>query len=185
MKRLCALVGMAAMLVGVTACGGPTPGQPTPATTTGGSSLSSGVNPSGGSSVTSSEPDALPVDQPCSLYSSSDLEQLGASSPPSQDMVGTAHSCELSTSNGHIGLDIRTDAGISAFTPVPTGDPVTDTPIGKHQAKQQDVPKELTCFVILSVNSTSRVDVSTTGNGTADPCPTAVKAATLVEPKLP
>ncbi|HEY3748145.1 MAG TPA: DUF3558 family protein [Pseudonocardiaceae bacterium] len=182
MKRLVVLVGLAAVLVGTAACGGTTPGQPSAATTAGG-----GGQTSGGSTSTapSSRTSSFAADQPCSLLSSSDLEQLGVSSPPSQDMVGTAHSCELDTSAFHIGLDIRTDVGLAGFVAVPNGGKVTSTTIGQHQAKEEADPSSSSCTVAIGITDSSRVDVTTTGDGTSDPCPGALTVARLVEPELP
>ncbi|HEX5494565.1 MAG TPA: DUF3558 family protein [Mycobacteriales bacterium] len=175
MRRWVVLIGFAALLLGTAACGS-TPGQPTPATTADGGSTSAAP-----SSTTSS----FSADKPCSLFSSSDLQQLGVSSPPSQDMVGTAQSCELDTADFHIGLDIRTDVGLSGFVAVPNGGQVTSTTIGQHQAKQEADPSSSSCTVAIGLTDSSRVDVTTTGDGTSDPCPGALTIAKLVEPKLP
>jgi Protein of unknown function (DUF3558) len=185
-KRLVVLAGLAVTLMSVAACGS-TPGQPTAVTTTagGGAGQTSAAGTSDEPSSAGSGSGSLPVDQPCSLLSSSDLQQLNVSSPPSADKVGTANSCELDTAADHIGLDIRTDAGLADFDAVPNGGPVSDLTIGSHQAKQEADPSSSSCDVAIGVTSSSRVDVSTTGDGNTDPCPVAVAAAKLVEPKLP
>jgi hypothetical protein len=110
---------------------------------------------------------------------------MGVSSPPSADKVGTANSCELDTTADHIGLDVRTDAGLSEYVAVPGGGPVTSVTVGRHQAKQQADKSSSSCTVAIGVTSSSRVDVTATGNGDTDPCPTALAVATLIEPKLP
>jgi hypothetical protein len=125
------------------------------------------------------------VDDPCALLSSADLQQLDASSPPSQDKVGTAHSCELDTADYHFGVDIRTDAGLSDFAPVAGGGPVTAPDVGSHQAKEQADKNASSCTVAIGVSDSSRVDVTATGDGSTDPCPATLAVAKLVEPKLP
>jgi Protein of unknown function (DUF3558) len=184
-KRLVVLVGLAAMLVGTAACGGTTPGQPSAATTAGGGGQTSGGGSTGASTAPSGGTSTFSAGQPCALLSSSDLEQIGVSSPPSQDMVGTAHSCELDSSAFHIGLDIRTDVGLAGFVAAPSGGKVTSTTIGQHQAKEEADPSSSSCTVAIGISDSSRVDVTTTGDGTSDPCPGALTVARLVEPELP
>lgn len=184
MKRVVVLAGFAAMLVTAAACGGPTTGgQPTPQTTTG-AGETSGAGQSTGSPATGGG-SSLPVNSPCSLLSSSDLQQIGASTPPSQDMIGTAHSCEIDSSAFHFGLDIRTDVGLSGFSGVSTGGPITTVTIGHHSAKEQADTSSSSCTVAIGVSSSSRVDVSATGDGSTDPCPAARNTATLIESNLP
>jgi hypothetical protein len=125
------------------------------------------------------------VDNPCALLSSADLQQIDASSPPTQDKVGTANSCELDTADYHFGLDIRTDAGLAGFEPVAGGGPVTSPDLGSHQAKEQADRNSSSCTVVIGVSDSSRVDVTATGDGNTDPCPATLAVAKLVEPKLP
>jgi hypothetical protein len=116
------------------------------------------------------------------LLSSNDLAQIGVSSPPTPDMVGTAHDCSLTTSNYSIGVAIRVDVGLSGF--VQSGGTVQNKPIGKHQAKEE-VDNTGSCVIAIGVSESSRVDVTATGDGTTNPCPTAEHVAQLVEAKLP
>jgi hypothetical protein len=145
---------------------------------------------SGGSPSTSSAPsNALPVKQPCSLLSSSDLSQLDLdpSAPPSRDQVGTASSCDLSLADGGGGVivGIRTNEGLSAMTN--SGVATTSLTIGTHQAAKQtnDAYNTGSCLISLGVSSSSRVDVTANTGGSSDACPDAMKVAQLVEPHLP
>jgi hypothetical protein len=167
---------MAAVLVGVSACNGSTPGQANPATTVTGGGSSVDTSTSGGGGNT------LPVNHVCSLLSSSDLTQLGTSAQPTQAMVGTAHTCEFASADFTMGVAIRTDVGLPGFTA--NGGTVHDTTIGAHQAKQE-VDSTGSCVIGIGVSASSRVDVTVLPNENGDPCPTALKLANLIEPKLP
>lgn len=184
MKRLVVLAGLAAMLVGTAACSGPTKGQPTAAPTVDstGQTTSDG-GPGDTSTSAGGGTSGLPVDQPCSLLSSSDLTQLGVSTPPTSDKVGTAPDCSLDTSgNFTVGIALRTTSGLSDFTL--TGGSAHTITVGSHSAKQ-GVDNTGSCNVAIGVSSSSRVDVTALGDGNADPCPTALAVARLIEPKLP
>lgn len=177
--RLALLTSALATLASVVACSTSTPGEPSadgsgPSTTT-----------PAGSSTSSALGAGLPVNQPCSLLSAAALDQIGVSSPPSEDQVGTAHSCELDSSAYHIGLDIRTDVGLAGFQGVSGGGHLSSHTIGRHMAKEQPDNGSSSCTVAVGVSQSSRVDVTATGDGTTDPCPTAMAVAELVEPKLP
>ncbi|HEX4722212.1 MAG TPA: DUF3558 domain-containing protein [Pseudonocardiaceae bacterium] len=177
MKRLVVLAGLAAILVGASACTNPTPGQASGVTTTTGSQPGDTSSPSGGGGT------ALPVDHACSLLSSSDLQQLGASSPPTEEMVGTAHSCDFDSDDYTFGVAIRTNVGLSGFVATGSG-PVKDMSIGGHQAKQE-VGNSGACVIGIGVSDTSRVDLTVLPAENQDPCPTALKLANIIEPKLP
>lgn len=181
-KRLVAAAGLTAVLLGAVACNGSTTGQPSPATTPAG--VTSGTGPVTATSAPGSG-GSLPADDPCSLLSSADQQQIGVSSPPTKDKVGTANSCELDTADDHFGLDIRTDGGLADFAPVAGGGPVTAPDVGGHQAKEQADKNSSSCTVAIGVSDSSRVDVTATGDGNTDPCPAALAVAKLVEPKLP
>jgi hypothetical protein len=174
-RRLVVLAGLAVALVGVAGCNNSTGGQPSAAATTAGSPPES-TSPSAGGG------NALPVDRACSLLSAGDLSSLGVSSAPTQGTVGTAHTCEADNATDHIIVGIRTNVGLSGF--VANGGTVHDLTIGTHQAKQE-VDNTGSCLIGIGVSSSSRVDVTVTGDGTTDPCPTAMNVAKLVEPKLP
>lgn len=178
MKRLVVLAGMAAVLVGVAACNSPTPGNPTSTSGNGQPSDSQPASPS-----SSMAGPALPVNDPCSLISSSDLEQLGASSPPSKDKVGGAPDCSIDTSSGNIGVTVLAHRGLAQLN---VQGPVTDRKVGSHQVKQMQYTSDSSdCLVAIGVTSSSRVDVSFEANGGVDACSNAFKAAQLVEPHLP
>lgn len=172
MGRLVAVVGVAVMVLGVAACGRTTTGQPTAALTP----------VSTGSSSAAPGPNGLPVDQPCSLLSSADLQQLGVMEQPTQEMVGTAHTCQLVTSSDSLGVGIRTNVGLAGYTAA--GGPIHDITIGSHQAKQE-LGNTGSCVVAIGVSASSRVDIIVTGDGTTDPCPAALTLARLVERRLP
>ncbi len=176
MKRLVVLAGLAAVLVGAAACNNSTPGQASAATTTTGSQPGDTSTAGGGGN-------ALPVNHACSLLSSAELEQLGVSAQPTQEMVGTAHACEFDSAEFSMAIGIRTDVGLAGFTD--SGGIVHGTTIGRHQAKQE-VDNTGSCVIGIGVSASSRVDVTVTpGDQTSDPCPTALKLANIVEPKLP
>lgn len=174
-RRLALAGGLIATALIVAACNSSTPGVANPV-----------GNGGSGQTAASSPPtttgNGLPVNQACSLLSSTQLEQLGVSSPPSQEMVGTAHSCDFNSAGFAMGVAIRTDVGLDGFTSA--GGTVHDTTIGRHQAKQE-VDNTGSCVIGIGVSASSRVDIVATGDGTTDPCPTALKLAGMVEQKLP
>jgi Protein of unknown function (DUF3558) len=182
-KRLVVLAGLAATLVVTAACGGPTTGQPSPATTAESAVQTTSDGGSGGTSTSSGDAGALPVNHPCSVLSSEDLSQLGVSSSPTEDMTGTAPDCAFQTAdNFTVGIAIRTNVGLSGFAL--TGGTAHSVTIGSHSA-MQGVDNTGSCVVGIGVSSSSRVDVTALGDGKADPCPTASSVAHLIEPKLP
>jgi uncharacterized protein DUF3558 len=172
-RRVVVLAAFAMALAGVAGCGAKTVGRASPVirTSTAVSSPSSSVSAGG-----------LPGNHACSLLSSADLRQLGASSPPTQEMIGTAHACDFDSDEFAMGVVLTTDAGLAVFDPA--GGVVHDTTIGSHQARQVAEGKD-TCYVVIGVSPSSRVDVDVTGDGTTDPCPTALTLARLVERRLP
>jgi hypothetical protein len=179
LTRLAVLAGLATLFVSVAACSDPTPGQPSVETT------ANGGPPAGGQSSTSSAPtgggSSLPVSQPCSLLSSAELQQLGVSAQPMQDKIGVAPSCEADSADFHIIVSIFADNGLSGLQ---ASGPVHDITVGSRQAKQE-VDATGSCVVAMGVTDSSSVDVTTTGDGNMDPCPTALRVAKLVEPRLP
>lgn len=179
MNRLVVLAGLVVVILSVAACTDTTTGRPTTATTGGGQT--SGSQPTA-TSTSSGGTGSLPVDQPCSLLSSGELQEIGVSSQPTQDMVGTAHACELDTANFHIIVGIRTNVGLAGLTPTA---PVTSTTISGRPAKEQKNDSASSCLIAIGVSNLSRVDVTATGDGTTNPCPTAESVAKLVAPKLP
>jgi hypothetical protein len=97
-------------------------------------------------------------------------------------MVGTGHACDFDSSDFALGYTIRTNVGLADY--VTQGGPIRDVTIGTHQGKQQ-VGETGSCVVAIGVSGSSRVDVIVTGDGTTDPCPTALTLARMVEPRLP
>jgi hypothetical protein len=170
-KRLAVAAGLTAALLGVAGCAEQTAGTPTGV----GPTATDGSQPSGPSST-------LPVNQPCSLLSSSDLDQLGASTPSSQDVIGGAQTCEVTVTNGSLEVAFP---GFGLSRLVVTG-PVTDLRIGQHQAKKMTDPQDSgSCYIAIGITSTQRVDVGAETDGGTEPCPLAMKAAQLVEQRLP
>lgn len=175
MRRLALLAGLAAMLFAVAGCNNSTPGQPSA-----GGSVTESQPP--GTSTTGGGGKTLPVSQPCNLIPQSALDQIGESVPPTADMVGTAHDCSLTTPDFSIGVAIRTNVGLQGF--VANGGTVHDITVGTHQAKQV-LDDSHSCVIGIGVSDSSRVDITVTPGATADPCPTALKLANSIEPKLP
>lgn len=172
MKLFVVAAGLGAMLVGISACSNSTTGQPSSTTTVTGAQPTSTTGGGG----------ALPVDHVCSLLSTSDLTQLGVSATPTDDLVGTSHACEFDNSEGHVIVGIRTDVGLAGFNA--NGGTVQDLKIGTHQAKQE-TDRTGSCVIGIGVSASSRVDITVTGNGSTDPCPTSMAVAKIVELKLP
>jgi len=167
-KRLVLLAGLAATMLGVAACNNATSGQPSPDTST--TQNQPATSNSGGGNT-------LPVGNPCSLLSSGDLSRLGATSTPTKNQIGTAYACELDNAEGHIIVGIRTNVGLQGYNA--SGGTVTDITVGSHQAKQE-VDSTGSCIIALGVSSSSRVDITVTGDGTTNPCPTTMTVAQLV-----
>jgi len=116
------------------------------------------------------------------LLSSSDLEQLGASTPPTQEMIGTAHACDFDSADFAMIVAIRTNVGLQGFTSA--GGTAQNTTVGTHQAKQV-IDSAGSCIIGIGVSDSSRVDVTVQPGASEDPCPAALKLANIVEPKLP
>jgi hypothetical protein len=167
-----ALVGIA-LVLGTAACGTTTAGQPRPAAQPP-STASSGDNSTSAAST-------LPVDHVCSLLSTGDLAQLSVTKPPTQEMVGTAPTCDADTSAYSIGVGIRTDSGLAGF---PAGSAaVTDLRVGGHQGKQE-LDDTGACTIGLGVSATARLDVVADAFDGSNPCSETLKVARLVEPAL-
>lgn len=129
-KRRVVMAGIAVVLAGVAGCTSQNPGSPAAGASTGGrqstENPSSGVAPSNGSSG------ALPVNHPCTLLSSNDAQQLGASAPPSQDVTGGVQTCEVSLPNGNITIGFMANQG-----PVSARDNGTDNGYDDRQSSGQ------------------------------------------------
>jgi hypothetical protein len=184
--RRIVLTGLtAATLLATTACGTTTTGQAQPAPGTATARNSSGSDSSGSSSGTPSSGTAggsLDSTAPCSLLSSSEASSLGVSGQPQRQKIGSAQSCLVSVSGGGFIIGIRTNVGFAAMQA--NGGQLTDTTIGRHQAKQLTGGATGSCVIGIGVTASSRVDV-TAHAGTTDSCPLTSQVAQLVEPKLP
>lgn len=168
-SRRTVLIGLV-VVAGCVACGNSTPGVPHAAPR------------SSATTSTNSASTVLPVDRVCSLLSATDLAGLNVSKPPKEQMVGTAHTCQLDTSNYSIGIGIRTDAGLARFQ-AGTGT-VTGLRIGRHDA-DRELDDTGACTIGLGVTDSSRVDVVADAFDGSDPCVETLRVARLVEPKLP
>lgn len=180
MKRLVVAAGVAAVLMGIAACTGQTPGSPT-----------TGTDPTGGQSgsapTSASEPRALPYNHPCSLVTSSDLHQLGATTAASRDDAGTSHGCSFNTSAASMNVGIRVNVGLSGFQ-LADGGTVTSMTIGRHQAEMQQDTATGGCTVGIGVTQKSRVDIVAqmlNPYQNSQACPAAKNVAQVVEPNLP
>jgi hypothetical protein len=118
------------------------------------------------------------------LFSSDQLTQLGVSTPPTQEMVGTEHACEMDNGQDNILVGIRTNGGLAGFTEASSGGPIHDTTIGSHQAKES-VGNGGGCVIAIGVSASSRVEVDVDGNSGTNACPLAETVAKLIEPNLP
>lgn len=181
MKRVLVVLGLAATLVGAVACGAPTVGQPTPATTNGGGQTSQD-GPSPTSTASGGGGNSLPVDHPCDLVPTSGLERVGVSGQPSETSVGTAPACEFDTNDFTIDVEILTTLGLSDFQAA--GGTVQTTTVGSHDAKEV-TDNTGSCVIGIGVTAKSRVDVTVTPISGGNPCPTAMTLAQMIEPKLP
>lgn len=179
MKRLAVLASMAALALGVAACGGGTPGQPEPTTVP--SSDGDGTNHT--PSMPSGNPSSgLGSMNACSLLNASEATSVGLPSSGQKQNAGAKSGCEWDGSEFSVGVTIRTNAGLTGV--MANGGTLTGTKVGNHQAMQL---KEAAggCLYALGVTGTSRVDVNAQGLGTEDSCPEALSVAELVEKKLP
>lgn len=181
-RRLAVLTCLVATLGSVVACNSTTTGQPGGATTTNDGGPPSNSASSSGTSTSVGGGHALPVDHPCSLLLSNDLAALGVSSAPTEQLVGSAHTCNFDSASFSMGVAIRTNVGLGGFQN-PGGTPRNIT-IGTHQAKQE-VDNTGACTVAIGVSDSSRVDVVASPILNGDPCPTALKVANMIAPKLP
>ncbi|MFE9745314.1 DUF3558 domain-containing protein [Saccharothrix saharensis] len=172
-----AVIGLAAAaFFAVTACG-TIEGKPSPNAGAGTQpSTSTGTTPAGA-------PAALDDADPCALVTAEDVERaLGAlDGEPRRNDLGTARSCEYEVDKRLLVVDIRTNVGLTGVNA--TG-PVTDLTIGGHRVKAW-VSQGGTCFVVLGVTESSRVDITAQPKTGTQECGPAQRLAELVEPKLP
>lgn len=174
MKRVVILVGITGMLISIAAC---------TAERIPGSGAASSADPSPNSTPSpSSTGTFLPYNDPCTLLSSSDLQELGSSTPPSRDDLVSSHGCSFDTTNASIDVGVRINAGLAAFQA--NGGKITTMTVGDHQAKEV-LDRTDSCVIALGVTNTSRVDVTVTADKETEACPIAQQVAHLIEPKLP
>ena len=98
-----------------------------------------------------------------------------------RDDLGTARSCLYRPGDRLLAIDVRTNVGLAGAS---TTGPVTDFRVGDHEAKSW-VGSDSSCFLVLGVSSSSRVDIALKANPGEDPCPFARELAALLEPRLP
>jgi hypothetical protein len=176
-QRLAVVALIAVAVLGLASCTNSTPGTGAAASTQPTDSSSTGAGT------------GLAAFQPCDLLSATDLSQNQLTKTDSGTGSG-ARSCywkNTTADNGFgyaVGVDIRDSQGLTDINT--DGYTISDDPIGGHQGKQALQTNGGGCFVAIGVSSSSRVDVSATGSGTAsESCTLANKLAKLVEPGLP
>lgn len=135
----------------------------------------------------------LAVLDPCALLTQAELDQAGLRSTR-RDADARGSSCGWSRepdTNGKggfsVGVVLNTEYGLNGLDFGESKVVVTDDPIGKHAAKQgKDTDETVvsSCFVIIGVTGSSRVDLNVlTGPGGA--CELANRFARKIEPRLP
>lgn len=173
MKRLVVLTGTVVMLSSIAGCtAAQVPGSPTSA---------SAINHPH-HTTRARTGSSLPYNDPCTLLSPNDLEQLGSSTAPSRDDVPASHGCSFDTPNASIDVGVRPSVGLSEFQA--NGGEIISARIGSHQTKQV-LDRTDSCVIGIGVTNSSRVDVTVTADDKADSCPIALRVARLVEPELP
>jgi hypothetical protein len=173
------LAVVAALALGAAGCGSTVPGQPAA------SGVTSGGGPMLPTELTAPSSGLQLTDQPCSLLSSSDLQQLNASSPPSTTMSGPDQACQVLTSSGAVEVAVVKGQGLAQAT---FSGPTTPVTIGQHQGVKYPTPNDSAgCIVAFAVTGSSRVDIVTEqdDDNPADPCAFTMQIARLVEPHLP
>jgi hypothetical protein len=185
MKRLIAVAALAGLSLVVAGCGGAVTGQPSAA---GGASGGGGsaVLPTGSAAPPTSPSSGL-TDQPCSLFSSADLQQLNASTPPSSTMSGPFPVCQIDTGFGVVTIGMIKQSLAQAAL----GSQVMSVTVGTHQAKQFPVQGDSdSCQMAIGISDTLRVDMDVVadnmnGGPKQTGCQFALQVAQIVEPHLP
>ena len=187
MKRLKAVVAVAAVLLTATACS--SGGTGFPIVTTDDISVSSGSGASG--SLSTPPPDGRITDatelagtQACSLLTAVEAAGLGLPNAGTPNDAGAKSGCEWDGSNFIVTALIRTNVGLAGVVPNGT---LTSTSIGSHQAKKlvNGTGVGASCMYIVGVTDSTRVDVQAVAAATSDPCRESLSVAQLIEPKLP
>lgn len=168
-----AVAQVASVLLATSACTGTTPAIPLPGTDE------------------DSANRQMAVLDPCTLLTQTELDQAGLRTTR-RDTDARGSSCGWSRAddtNGKGGFSVEVVLNTrSGLDDLGNSDLViTDDPIGKHSAKQgrnTDETVVSSCFVIIEVTGSSRVDLNVlTGPGGA--CELANQFARKVEPRLP
>lgn len=190
-RRLAILLPAAMAVLGLTACNSTTTGlgtpESTPTTTSqqsgdGGQTTSDGGSTGGGSPLASVDP--------CSLLSSSVLNQYGLSKTASGPGTG-ARPCnwqkpvDINGKNGlTVEIDVRDTQGLNDINA--NGFTITPDNVGSHQGRLAKLNAGGSCFVAIGVGDSSRVDVGVAaGTDTTQACQVANDLAKDVEPQLP
>jgi hypothetical protein len=171
----------AAILLAATACGGPTTGQARPVPDTSAPAATTGSGTASSMPSSSNTGGSLDSRDPCSLLSQAEYSGLALTRQPEQSNLGTARGCKFGSHTAAMALDVRTNVGLAGFEA--NGGKMTDTTVGRHQAKQL-LGVSGSCVIAMGVTSSSRVDVTVNSGTRTDPCPIALQVAQLVEPKL-
>lgn len=165
-----------AVLMTAVACGGPAD-SPAPPTSGASSAAAPPVGPVKGGPLDGTDP--------CSLLTKGEAEQVtGAqTAEPVVEQLGSARVCNFAPRQALLGVGIRTTAGLDQVQS--NGNVVQELVIGRHRAKQA-VGATGSCGIFIGVTESSRVDVVlNSGRPDEDPCPSAMRVAELVEPRLP
>lgn len=176
MKRI--LIATAIGLATLSGCTG-TSGDPKPAPTTGGTPTSSSDSATGLKSM-----------KPCELLTEAEVTGLKLEFPGQADKVALSNGCDYRQSGaGGLWVGIRAEEALKELAI--SGDKVTDTKVGKYEAKRvegQNGSKD-TCTTVIAVNEASTVEIIATSKAgsddTAAACDRMSKAADLVAAKLP
>jgi hypothetical protein len=188
-RSIVGVVAVFLMVAGLVACSEKTVGQALPSDMTVSSTGagSGGPFPTGSGRPTSTQPSVprSPIADvlPCSLLSASEVAELRAG-PGKDERVNNARACNFNDGDGFVlGVAIYDELGLedlvagSDIKPVPT--------VGRHKAVQA-IGGIDTCGIVIEVTKTSRVDVlGTAGGNEQKSCEIALRAAKLVEPRLP
>jgi len=173
---------MATALLATAACGGSTQGQGTPTAT---GAATSDTGSSQDTSSSGSTNGALPSDA-CSLMTSSEATQHGATTTGQAGTIGGAPDCLWDFDMAAVTVTINAHLGVSQLNA--TG-PETNLTIGNHQAVQMPVTTDTAhCLISIAVTSSSRVDVGVQeppSTPTVKSCQDAKMIATVVEKHLP
>jgi hypothetical protein len=181
-KRLKAVVAVAAVLLATTACSSGASRFAIPSTDSG--SMPSDEGSISGTSATGkiSSVSQLVDTQACDLLTANEAVELGLPSVGAKNDAGAKSGCEWDGSEFVATVLIRTDVGLPGV--VPDGATVTSLRAGRHDAKELDYPGDSGCMFVIGITGSVRVDIQAvpnTGSGRSQ----AQSLVQIIEPKLP